>query len=256
MLLHPLQSIKLISPGLLDPTARKPFLRSFLAYKQTWLYYLAIVVDPILRFNWIFYAIFADDLQHSAFLSFAIALSEVFRRGLWTILRVENEHCTNVGRFRASRDVPLPFQAIQFSEPAALESGVIQSQVLPHNSPTQTIGGQSPGQPTLAQIATGSDQSRPSPSLRLRKTADSPLARAFSMVGAALHGAHAQDFERRKKDDLITAEDPDSSDDDGLDHIKDDHIAEADESAEADLRKDQVTRDGEGSSREMFEGGS
>ena len=78
--------------SLLDATAEKPLLREVLAYKQTWIYYIALVVDPILRFNWIFYAIYADDIQHSAILSFFIALSEVFRRGIWTVFRVENEH--------------------------------------------------------------------------------------------------------------------------------------------------------------------
>jgi xenotropic and polytropic retrovirus receptor 1 len=77
-----------------DPWAQKPLLRDVLGYKRSWWYYAAMIVDPILRFNWIFYAIFADDVQHSAILSFFIALSEVFRRGIWTIFRVENEHCT------------------------------------------------------------------------------------------------------------------------------------------------------------------
>jgi len=75
-----------------DPTNK--FLRSTLGYKRKWMYYAAIVIDPILRFNWIFYAIFPIELQHSAVLSFLIAFSEVCRRGMWTLFRVENEHCT------------------------------------------------------------------------------------------------------------------------------------------------------------------
>ncbi|KAI9850309.1 MAG: hypothetical protein M1838_005869 [Thelocarpon superellum] len=92
-----------------NPYAKHPFLRDVLGYKHVWLYYVAMVVDPLLRCNWIFYVIFSQELQHSASLSFFIALSEVFRRGMWTLIRVENEHCTNVGRFRASRDIPLPY---------------------------------------------------------------------------------------------------------------------------------------------------
>lgn len=80
--------------SLLNPYAKHRFLRDTLGYKQVWLYYVALVVDPILRFNWIFYAIFADDVQHSAVLSFIISLSEICRRGLWMLFRVENEHCT------------------------------------------------------------------------------------------------------------------------------------------------------------------
>lgn len=77
-----------------DPYAQYPFLRSVLGYKHPWMYYGAMFLDPILRFNWIFYAIYVDDLQHSAILSFLIALSEACRRGMWAIFRVENEHCT------------------------------------------------------------------------------------------------------------------------------------------------------------------
>lgn len=42
-------------------------------------YYAAMVIDPILRFNWIFYAIpfFTDELQHNTLLGFFVALSEV-----------------------------------------------------------------------------------------------------------------------------------------------------------------------------------
>lgn len=96
--------------SLLDPRAPHAYLRTNLAYKWAWAYYAAMVIDPILRFNWIFYAIFAHDVQHSAVLSFFVALSEVTRRGIWVIFRVENEHCTNVARYRASRDVPLPYK--------------------------------------------------------------------------------------------------------------------------------------------------
>ena len=48
-----------------------------------------MIIDPLLRFNWIFYAIYSHDLQHSAILSFFIGLSEVLRRGMWALLRVE-----------------------------------------------------------------------------------------------------------------------------------------------------------------------
>ncbi|KAF2448767.1 EXS-domain-containing protein [Karstenula rhodostoma CBS 690.94] len=94
-----------------DPSAKYPFLRQNLGYKKVWMYYLAMAIDPILRFNWIFYAVIPLQLQHSAITSFFVAFSEVFRRGMWSLFRVENEHCSNVGHFRASRDVPLPSAA-------------------------------------------------------------------------------------------------------------------------------------------------
>lgn len=95
--------------SLLQPHSHHPFLRDVTALKSRWPYYLIMTLDPILRFNWIFYALFTHDTQHSSIASFLIAFSEVTRRGMWTLLRVENEHCTNVKQYKASRDVPLPY---------------------------------------------------------------------------------------------------------------------------------------------------
>ena len=39
---------------------RPPLLRDQLAYRRhKWWYYAAMAIDPILRFNWIFYVIYA-----------------------------------------------------------------------------------------------------------------------------------------------------------------------------------------------------
>lgn len=96
--------------SLLQSHAHHRYLRDITALKSRWPYYLIMIIDPILRFNWIFYAIFTHDTQHSSIASFLIAFSEVTRRGMWTLLRVENEHCSNVAQYKASRDVPLPYQ--------------------------------------------------------------------------------------------------------------------------------------------------
>lgn len=96
--------------SLLQPSARYRFLRDITALKYRWPYYLIMLVDPVLRFNWVFYTIFAHDTQHSSIASFCIGFAEVTRRGLWTLLRVENEHCANVAQYKASRDVPLPYR--------------------------------------------------------------------------------------------------------------------------------------------------
>lgn len=95
--------------SLLQPHASHSLLRDITALKSRWPYYLIMTLDPILRFNWIFYAIFTHDAQHSSIASFLIGFSEVTRRGMWTLLRVENEHCANVKQYKASRDVPLPY---------------------------------------------------------------------------------------------------------------------------------------------------
>lgn len=92
------------------------FLRGVRGYKNHYYYYAAMIIDPILRFNWIFYAIYTSDLQHSTLISFLVGFSEITRRGIWTIFRVENEHCSNVAHFKASRDVPLPYKLSSESE--------------------------------------------------------------------------------------------------------------------------------------------
>ena len=48
--------------------------------------------------------------------------------------------------------------------------------------------------------AGASQHSHPSPSLRRRKQEASPLVRGLNRVGSMLHTAHAQDFERKRKD--------------------------------------------------------
>lgn len=197
--------------SLMNPYAKRPFLRDHLGYKNVYWYYIAIVLDPILRFNWIFYAIYAEDVQHSAILSFLVALSEIFRRGMWTLFRVENEHCTNVGNYRASRDVPLPYSVTTTSTESLAQS--------------DGFGGQRPSTPAAHGAgphgqATGVDleSQRTRESLRRRASGPpaTPATRALTRVGTLLHTAHAQDFERRKKPEAgpSGSRDEDDEDDD------------------------------------------
>jgi len=156
-----------------------------------------MILDPILRFNWIFYAIYSSELQHSAILSFFVGFSEVCRRGMWTLFRVENEHCTNVGRFRASRDVPLPYE---FGPPSP-------------SSPEEEVEPEIPTQPSLdiSRYTTSSRHTAMSSnleaqasqgSLRRRGTAavpNTPIQRGIARVGTIMGLAHAQDFERKRR---------------------------------------------------------
>ncbi|KAL1644402.1 Xenotropic and polytropic retrovirus receptor 1 [Diplodia intermedia] len=196
--------------SLMNPYAKKPFLRDNLGYKNVYWYYVAIVLDPILRFNWIFYAIYGDDYQHSAILSFMVSLSEIFRRGMWTLFRVENEHCTNVVKYRASRDVPLPY-SVPVSTRESLEQGdgpAAQRPSTPHALESQVSG-----------ATTGTDlegQRSGRGSIRHRPPPPTPTTRALTRVGTLLHAAHAQDFERRKKPEVGPSggNDEDDEDDD------------------------------------------
>ncbi|KAL8791151.1 MAG: hypothetical protein Q9195_006048 [Heterodermia aff. obscurata] len=176
-----------------NPYAEHPYLRDVLGYKRPGVYYAAMVLDPILRFNWIFYALFRAEMQHSALLSFALSLAEVLRRAVWTLFRVENEHCTNVGRFRASRDVPLPYDLLPLT---SSEQDQQQQQNL------QAVAEEEAGPPQHT-ATTGADlENTPSPgALRRRQTMDSgtPMQRGIARVGTIMNEAHVQDFERRRR---------------------------------------------------------
>lgn len=234
----------------MDPYAKHRFLRSTLGFKYTWWYYAAMVIDPIIRFNWIFYAIYANETQHSSLVSFFVAFSEVFRRGMWTLFRVENEHCTkyvclvtlcnntltphSVGRFRASRDIPLPYEIPSSSEdsiankPESAETNGRTSATMDEEPQArQHEQGLTHPDPT-ASHASGADIEQagsPAGESRQRKktvSAESPMVRAFSRVGTILHSAHAQDFERRRRPELgskaadnIGEADDDDDDNDG-----------------------------------------
>lgn len=96
--------------SLLQFHSRNFWLRDILALKKRWPYYAIMTIDPILRCNWILYVVLPMDANHSTVFSFAVAFLEVTRRGMWALFRVENEHCANVGQYKASRDVPLPYR--------------------------------------------------------------------------------------------------------------------------------------------------
>ncbi len=198
---------RLIAPGLCNPYAPHPFLRDVLGYKRAWVYYVAMILDPLLRFNWIFYAIYSHDLQHSALLSFAVSLSEVCRRGMWSLFRVENEHCTNVGRFRASRDVPLPYDLPPPSETNSLKETEADGLYIPTRNYGKGARGSAPIVPDASQVASGVDVEEeqgtpPAGSLRRRPVTlggSTPIQRSMARVGTIMTEAHAQDFERKRR---------------------------------------------------------
>ena len=199
-----------------NPYAANPCLRNTLGYRQVWIYYAAMILDPVLRFSWIFYAIFGHQTQHSTLVSFIIGLAEVTRRGIWASFRVENEHCTNVGRFRASRDTPLPYSL----EISPRESEEARQPVEEHSTTGVDLE-------QTASNATGS-------SLRLRRTRTAapatPVRRGIHRVGTIINEAHAQDFERRNRAGIVgndsehnsTSKADDSSDDNENDNHRED----------------------------------
>lgn len=173
--------------------AQDSFLRQIRALKKRWPYYLVMVVDPILRFAWIFYAIFTHDTQHSTIVSFLVALAEVSRRGMWTLFRVENEHCANVKAHKASRDVPLPYPTTPFSRSPTV-TGAAEDDDAPETTRT--------AQPAEAATS-GASQQMEEGTVRRRKHTFGAPQRSFSKI---LAEAHRQDFEKRRKP--IEADEP------------------------------------------------
>ena len=178
--------------SLLQPSAKHKFLRPVLGYKSAWYYYSAIVFDVIFRFNWIFYAFFTHNTQHSTIASFLISFSEANRRGVWTLFRVENEHAANVMRFKASRDVPLPYKLHGSDEASVSESLA------------QPVGKEG----ELAKVHSGSlrpipsqgqsrFRTRTSSSARVEDQGPSTLRRRMTIT-KIMAEAHTQDFVKKK----------------------------------------------------------
>ena len=80
--------------------------------KSRWKYGFAVAANLLLRHFWIVAAV-PDAREGMALGAEAwvtvVALVEVLRRCAWSYFRVENEHATNCGMFRATLEVPLPF---------------------------------------------------------------------------------------------------------------------------------------------------
>ncbi|KAI1352146.1 EXS family-domain-containing protein [Xylaria sp. FL0043] len=183
--------------SLLQADARHPFLRDILGLKRRWVYYAIMVIDPILRFGWIFYAIFTHDAQHSTIVSFLVSLSEVVRRGIWALLRVENEHCSNVAQYKASRDIPLPYDLPR--EPLIERMSTDELSRTTNQGPSTQDVGRTPSQD---QRRPDGQQSGFSPApleeagLRKRRKSEGLVAKSIRGIMAT---AHRQDFEKKRR---------------------------------------------------------
>ncbi|TRX95457.1 hypothetical protein FHL15_003788 [Xylaria flabelliformis] len=202
--------------SLLQPDARHRFLRDILGLKRRWLYYAIMVVDPLLRFGWIFYAIFTHDLQHNTITSFLVSLSEVIRRGMWALLRVENEHCGNVAQYKASRDVPLPYDLSH--EPLMERTSTDEMPERAEDRPSDTDAGTGrvPSQ-DQGRLAGQPSAYSPAPveeaGLRRRRKSEVPGAKSIRGIMA---NAHRQDFEKKRRPPVEVDHDADAGSADEL----------------------------------------
>ncbi|KFK29040.1 hypothetical protein AALP_AA7G080800 [Arabis alpina] len=96
--------------GLLQRGCKNSFLREKLLVPHKTVYYVAMVLNVLLRLVWLQTVL---DLKfsflHRETMVALMACLEIIRRGIWNFFRLENEHLNNVGRFRAFKSVPLPF---------------------------------------------------------------------------------------------------------------------------------------------------
>jgi xenotropic and polytropic retrovirus receptor 1 len=239
--------------SLFQANARYPLLRDILAIKPVWLYYLIMVVDPLLRFSWVFYAIFTYDAQHSTIVSFLVAFAEVSRRGMWTIFRVDNEHCANVAQYKASRDIPLPYDLHMFVNRPSLDGETEGARdddesSVSDGASARTTGlevpssGRTPTATTGTPSAGGEEgvtrQTEEEGQVRRRRE---PFRRRRSIF-QIMAEAHKQDFEKKRKtEDMKVAEMDD--DDDDLHSEEENEIVEED----MDIREaEELSRKGQG----------
>lgn len=205
--------------SLLQTQSRHRGLRDILALKQRWPYYAIMVVDPILRFSWIFYGIFTHNTQHSTVVSFFVSFMEVARRGMWALFRVENEHCANVSQYKASRDVPLPYRIEPLmAQASANSSPTLESQA---GESSQAAGGEEG--PSATSTALG-----PTTSNTVRRREAAHIGRSFSKM---LAEAHKQDFEKKRKPDTQAEEEEGAVDGQSDDEDEDEDEFEVNEAS-------------------------
>ncbi|KAI7750442.1 hypothetical protein M8C21_004695, partial [Ambrosia artemisiifolia] len=97
--------------GLLSKNSQNPLLREKLILPSKSIYFIAMVLNVILRLAWMQTVMDFHELPflHKNALTAIFASLEIIRRGIWNFFRLENEHLNNVGKFRAVKSVPLPF---------------------------------------------------------------------------------------------------------------------------------------------------
>jgi hypothetical protein len=86
------------------------YLREQIIYPRKVYYYISIVVNIIFRYIWIINIFFHFNSvfgEYSDIIGFSFAFIELFRRFIWNYFRLENEHLTNCGEFRAVRDISI-----------------------------------------------------------------------------------------------------------------------------------------------------
>lgn len=86
-------------------------LREKLCYPSKLFYYVAAVIDLLLRFSW--FVILSPEVMHFTYRPEIVGLTlfvlEIVRRGLWNAIRVECKHIEISNEYRVTTDVQLPY---------------------------------------------------------------------------------------------------------------------------------------------------
>ncbi|KAK6159919.1 hypothetical protein DH2020_003300 [Rehmannia glutinosa] len=96
--------------GLFQRNSKNRWLRDKLLIPHKTVYFIAMVLNVLLRLAWMqtVMGITIFSLHRQTVVTIVASL-EIIRRGLWNFFRLENEHLNNVGKYRAFKSVPLPF---------------------------------------------------------------------------------------------------------------------------------------------------
>ncbi|RYR17861.1 hypothetical protein Ahy_B03g062532 [Arachis hypogaea] len=96
--------------GLLQRHSKNRWLRDKLLIPHKTIYFVAMALNVLLRFAWLQTVLnFKFSSLHDQAMISIVASLEIIRRGIWNFFRLENEHLNNVGKYRAFKSVPLPF---------------------------------------------------------------------------------------------------------------------------------------------------
>lgn len=96
--------------GLFQRNSKNWLLRDKLLVPHKSVYYAAVVLNVLLRLAWMQTVLnFKIFSLHTQMMIALVAILEIIRRSMWNFFRLENEHLNNVGKFRAFKSVPLPF---------------------------------------------------------------------------------------------------------------------------------------------------
>ncbi|GFZ21482.1 EXS (ERD1/XPR1/SYG1) family protein [Actinidia rufa] len=96
--------------GLFQNNSKNRWLRDKLLIPHKSVYFVAMVLNVLLRLAWMQTVLNLQvSFLHRQALIAVVAVLEIIRRGIWNFFRLENEHLNNVGKYRAFKSVPLPF---------------------------------------------------------------------------------------------------------------------------------------------------